>query len=190
VNNFGSNTVSAFRFDSAGTLTPVAVSPTGQTPIGLAADPSGQFIYVGNHMGNSITAYSVAPRSGALTPVGGPPSSAGACGVSCHTNPLRLTIDPTGRFAYASNVGNNTVSVYALSKGMLAPLAPPLSTGRHPFGLTLDATGKFLYVVNKVDNTISAFSVNAPQTMFSEVPGSPFRSGGSGPVGIVIVPTQ
>lgn len=189
VNNFGSNTVSAFRIDSiSGTLAAAASpSPTGQTPMGLIADPNGKFVYVGNHMGNSVTAYSVAPGSGSLTPVGGAPSNAGACSVSCHSEPLRLAIDPAGQFAYVSNVGNNTVSAYSLNNGTLTPVSASLPTGQHPFGVALDPTGSFLYVVNKVDNTISAFSVNAPQAMFTSVPGAPFPAGGSGPVGIVIV---
>jgi hypothetical protein len=54
------------------------------------------------------------------------------------------------------------------------------------FGATARRNG--LYVVNKVDNNISAFSVNAATGLLSPVSGSPFPSGGNGPVGIIIVP--
>jgi 6-phosphogluconolactonase (cycloisomerase 2 family) len=192
VNNFNANTVTALQIDSAnGALSGTAASfATGQTPIGLIADPNGKFLYVGNHMGNSITAYGVNPSNGALTPVGSPPNSSGACSVSCHTNPLRLAIDPTDRFAYATDVGNNSVAAFSLNNGTLTPIASSAPTGQHPFGLALDPSGKFLFVVNKVDNTISAFGVNSTQGMFASVPGAPFPAGGSGPVGIVIVAKQ
>jgi 6-phosphogluconolactonase len=192
VNDFNANTVTALQIDSAsGALSPtVALFVTGQTPISLIADPNGKFLYVGNHMGNSITAYGVNPSNGALTPVGGQPNSSGACSVSCHTNPLRLAIDPTDHFAYATDVGNNTVAAFSLNNGTLTPVAPPAPTGHHPFGVALDPSGKFLYVVNKVDNTVSAFVVNSTQGMFASVPGTPFPAGGNGPAGIVIVPKQ
>jgi 6-phosphogluconolactonase (cycloisomerase 2 family) len=54
--------------------------------------------------------------------------------------------------------------------------------------VALDSKGSFLYVVNKADNNISAFSVNAATGLLSPVSGSPFPSGGNGPVGIIIVP--
>jgi len=190
VNNLDANTVSVLQIDStSGDLSPVTGSPfaTGQTPIGLIADPNGKFLYVGNHMGNSITAYNVNPGSGALTPVGGQPNNSGACADSCHTNPLRVVIDPTDQFAYVTDVGNNSVSAFSLNNGILAPIAPPVPTGQHPFGVAIDPSGRFLFVANKVDNTISALDVNSAQAKFASIPGSPFLSGGTGPVGIVIV---
>lgn len=103
-------------------------------------------------------------------------------------NPLRLAIAPSDRFAYAANVGDNSLSVFSLSgNGALTPATAPVLTGQHPFGVAFDSTGNFLYVANKVDNTISGFAVNSTTGTLAPLLSSPFPAGGSGPVGILTV---
>jgi 6-phosphogluconolactonase len=195
----GANTVSAFTIDSStGALAAVAGSPfaTGSTPIGLTADPNGMFVYVADHMSDAatpadtISRFSVDPMSGALRPLGPLPVLQPNCSSSCHVNPLRVVAHPSGKFAYAANVGANTLSALSLQNGSLTAIASPVATGQHPFGVAFDPTGSFLYVVNKLDNNISAFSVNSATGMLSPLPGVPFAAGGNGPVGIVIVPSH
>jgi 6-phosphogluconolactonase (cycloisomerase 2 family) len=137
---------------------------------------------------DSIASYRIDPGSGTLTHVAGALSPKVSCHSACHLNPMRLAIHPTQPFAYASNVGANSVSPYALrSNGSLSPVSGPVPTGQHPFGLALDPRGNFLYVTNKVDDTISGFAVNSTTGLLSALPGSPFPAGGKGPRGIVIV---
>ena len=100
---------------------------------------------------------------------------------------MRLAVHPNDQFVYATNVQAGTVSAFGIITGGLSPIAE-FPTGQHPFGVALDSKGSFLYIVNKLDNNISAFSVNAATGLLSPVSGSPFASGGNGPVGIVIVP--
>jgi 6-phosphogluconolactonase (cycloisomerase 2 family) len=188
------NTVSAFQIGSNGMLTAVPGSPFATanssgfaSAVGLAADPGGKFLFVGDHMAQAIVPFNINPTSGALTPVSTLPTPAASCGVSCHNNPLRLAVHPNDQFVYATNVQAGTVSAFGIVSGGLSPISE-FPTGQHPFGVALDSKGSFLYVVNKVDNNISAFSVNATTGLLSPVSGSPFPSGGNGPVGIVIVP--
>ena len=111
----------------------------------------------------------------------------------CHsgdTRPLRMVAHPNNTFAYVSNVEAGTLSTFRLNNGSLSPVTADAATGQHPFGIALDPTGSFLYVANKVDDTISAFSVNAMTGIPSSLAHSPFPAGGSGPVGIVIVPSH
>jgi 6-phosphogluconolactonase len=195
------NTISAFSIDGAtGALTAVPGSPfaTGTTPIGLAPDPNGIFVYVGDHMANvasaadAISAFNVNPMNGALTRVGAPPIQQSSCGISCHDNPvhpLRLVIHPTARFAYVAGVGENSVLAFRLNNGSLSAAANPVATGQHPFGMAFDPTGSFLYVANKVDNNISGYSVDSMTGMLTPLNNSPFPAG-SGPVGIVVVHKQ
>jgi 6-phosphogluconolactonase len=196
------NAISAFSIDtSTGALTPVAGSPfaSGTTPIGLAADPNGLFVYVGDHMANvtsaanAISAFNVDASNGSLTRVGGPPSQQSSCAISCHNNPLhplRVAIHPAARFAYVTGVGENSVFPFSLHNGSLSPISNPAATGQHPFGMAFDPTGSFLFVANKVDNTISGFSVDSTMGTLTPLMNSPFPSGGSGPVGIVTVRHQ
>jgi DNA-binding beta-propeller fold protein YncE len=200
VNNFPDsmvsdfNTVSAFQISSNGMLTAVPASPFPTanssgfaSSIGLAADSAGKFLFVADHMAQAIVPFNIDPASGALTPASTLPTPPSSCGVSCHNNPLRLAVHPNDQFVYATNVQSGTVSAFSIVTGGLSPIAE-FPTGQHPFGVALDPKGNFLYIVNKVDNNISVFSVNAANGLLSPVSGSPFPSGGSGPVGIAIVP--
>lgn len=194
VNSLNSNFVSGFQIDpTTGALSavPGMSFATGQTPIGILFDPNGKFIYVGDHMQNTFSGFSV-DASGALTQVSGPTVASTGC-PGCHsgdTRPLRLVAHPNNSFAYVSNVEAGTLSSFRLNNGSLSPVTADAPTGQHPFGIALDPTGSFLYVANKVDNTISGFSVNAMTGIPSPLAHSPFPAGGSGPVGIVIVPSH
>jgi 6-phosphogluconolactonase len=200
VNNFPDsmasdfNTVSAFQVSSNGMLTAVPGSPFATansvgfaSSMGLAADSGGKFLFVADHMAQAIVPFSIDPTSWALTPTSALPTPPASCGVSCHNNPLRLAVHPNDQFVYATNVQAGTVSAFSIVTGGLSPIAE-FPTGQHPFGVTLDPKGSFLYVVNKVDNNISVFSVNASSGLLSAISGSPFPSGGSGPVGIIVAP--
>jgi 6-phosphogluconolactonase (cycloisomerase 2 family) len=185
------NTISTFSINSAtGALSPAGPalatsSPAGITaPIGIATD--GRFLFVGNHMAESVVSFSINNSNGALTATSSLPPPAGACAVSCHHNPLRLAVHPTDKFIYWTNVQAGTLSAFNINNGNLA-LISEAAAGQHPFGLALDPSGMLLYVVNKVDNTISGFSVNPSTGMVSPIAGSPFAEGGNDPTDIVIV---
>jgi 6-phosphogluconolactonase (cycloisomerase 2 family) len=84
----------------------------------MTANPSGDFLYVVDHMQvakpghpqQSIASFRIDPDSGALTHVAGVFSPKVKCGSACHLEPLRLAIHPAQHFAYASNVGADSVS--------------------------------------------------------------------------------
>jgi 6-phosphogluconolactonase (cycloisomerase 2 family) len=188
------NAVSTFLIDSAtGALTlagaPQATSsPAGITaPIGIVTD--GTFVFVGNHMAESVVPLTVNGVSGTLSPASPLPAPAASCGVSCHHNPLRLAVDPKDKFIYWTNVQAGTLSTFNINNGALMAVSET-PTGQHPFGLALDPSGSLLYVVNKADNTISGFSVNSSTGMVLPVSGSPFPEGSQAPTDIVIVAKQ
>jgi 6-phosphogluconolactonase (cycloisomerase 2 family) len=186
------NTVSAFQIGANGALIPIAGSPfpTSSTAgfasaIGLAADPAGKFLFVGDHMAQSIVPFNI-NATGALTPVSALPAAAPSCSVSCHNNPLRLAVHPNDQFLYASNVQAGTVSAFKITNGALSSIAE-VPAGQHPFGVALDPTGQFLFAVNKVDNTVSAYSVNSSTGMPSPLNGSPFSGNLNAPTDIVVI---
>ena len=190
------NTVSAFQIGGDGSLVTVTGSPfsTASTAgfassIGLAMDPAGKFLFVSDHMAQAIVPFSVS-GTGSLTAVSTLPTSASSCSVSCHSNPLRLTVHPNSQFAYASNVQAGTVSAFKITNGVLSPGAADMAAGQHPFGVALDPMGQFLFAVNKVDNTISAFSVDMTTGALSTVSGSPFSGSLNAPTDIVVVAMQ
>ena len=189
------NTVSSFNIGANGALTAVPGSPFATAnwagfaaAIGLAADPSGKFLFVGDHMAETIVPFSIG-ASGALTPVSPLPTPAPSCSVSCHNNPLRIAVHPNDQFVYATNVQAGTLSAFKLVNGALSSIAE-VPTGQHPFGVAMDPAGTFLFVANKVDNTLSAFSVNSTTGTVSPVSGSPFSGGMSAPTDIVVIARQ
>lgn len=194
LNNGTGNTVTTFSINgTTGALTPAGSSfptsnPPGITaPIGLATD--GRFLFVGNHMAESVVSFNINSSNGALSAVSALPAPAPACAVSCHNNPLRLAVDPMDKFVFWTNVQAGTLVSFNINNGNLS-FVTSASTGQHPFGLAFDPGGNFLFVVNKVDNSISAFSVNSSTGTVSPVQGSPFAEGGNAPTDIVIVAKQ
>lgn len=189
------NTVSSFQIGTNGALTAVAGSPFSTassagfaSSLGLATDPAGKFLFVGNHMAQSIVPFSIG-AGGALTPASAPPAPAAGCTVSCHNNPLRLAVHPNSQFVYATNVQAGTVSVFKATNGMLSSIGEA-PAGQHPFGVALDPSGTFLFVVNKVDSSISAYSVNSVTGMVAPLSGSPFFGGLNAPTDIIFIPQQ
>jgi DNA-binding beta-propeller fold protein YncE len=80
VANSGDGTLSGFQINTTtGYLTAVAGSPFvtgGGEPLAVVIDPSDQFLYVTNGSApnaNSISAFTIAVSTGALTPVPGSP---------------------------------------------------------------------------------------------------------------------
>jgi YVTN family beta-propeller protein len=189
------NTVSSFQIGADGALTPVAGSPFATassagfaSSIGLAMDPAGSFLFVGDHMAQAVVPFNIS-STGALTPVSALPAAATGCSVSCHNNPLRVTVHPNNQFVYATNVEAGTVSAFKITNGVLSSIAE-VPTGQHPFGVALDSSGGFLFAVNNVDNSVSVFSVNSSSGMASPVSGSPFSGNMNAPTDIVVIPMQ
>jgi len=176
-----SNNVSAYTLDaSSGALTAVAGSPfgTGNGPNAAAIDGKGMFLYVANQNfpagSGSISAYVINAASGVLIPIAGAPFVADG-------EPYGLTVDPTGKFAYITNVFSNSVSAYtidAISGAVTPAVGSPFATGGgEPEGVAVDPTGKFVYVPNSETNSVSAFAINATSGTLTGVAGSPFATG-------------
>lgn len=189
------NTVSAFQIGANGALSAAPGSPFATansagfaSAIGLAADPSGKFLFVADHMAQAVVPFSIA-STGSLTALSALPSPAPSCSVSCHSNPLRLTAHPNDRFVYATNVQAGTVTAFSITNGALSAVAEAPS-GAHPFGVALDPTGSFLFVANKADNTISAYAVNSSTGALAPVGGSPFSGSLNAPTDIVVIAKQ
>jgi 6-phosphogluconolactonase len=142
VANEGSNNVSAFEVCASalpgcsatdGSLVSVTGSPfsAGLGPISLAADPSGNFVYVADTNSNQLSAYRINLSTGALTPLTTPTESTG-------TNPTFVAVHPGGNFVYVPNSGSDSISGFRLTtqSGVLTPLATA-STASHPVGVAL-----------------------------------------------------
>jgi DNA-binding beta-propeller fold protein YncE len=142
------------------------------------------FVYVGNRGSNNVSAYTINPRTGALSATRGSPFLAGKY-------PAGIAADPTGKFLYVGNSGDNNVSAFTINphSGALSAISgSPFPTGSYPAGVVVDPTGKFLYVGNNTGNNVSAYTINTATGALSAVTGAPFDAGQQ-PTGVSVDPT-
>ncbi|HVS10716.1 MAG TPA: beta-propeller fold lactonase family protein, partial [Planctomycetota bacterium] len=133
-----SDVVVACDFDAMGTLgSVIGTFPAGATPVDLATDPLGRFLYAANldPLGaGSVSVYQVDPVSGLLDP--GTPVLAGL-------NPAGATVELSGRFAYVVSETSNDVHAFSIEPmfGGLTPLGN-VPAGMMPAGVTTVGTMK------------------------------------------------
>ena len=142
------------------------------SPVGFIVNGIPGFAYVANGTYGSvvtgtISAFSVDPNTGSLTPVPGSPFAAGA-------NPTSVTADPTGKFLYEVNDNNgataNDLFAFTINPttGVLTPITgSPFASGNGTLSVSVDPTGKFLYTADSEGDSnttsppsISQFSIN------------------------------
>ncbi len=180
--NYVSNTISAFTVSAiTGELTEVAGSPfaAGTSPTAVRVDTSGRFVYASNYgwpAAGSVSAYAINPASGALTPLAGSPFAAGNGSSS-------LAVDPAGRFVYASNLLNDTVTAFSINSisGVLSRIDFDAGTAgtqdlavtnARPVAIRVDPTGRFTYLATACGNPW-AFTINATSGTLTRVDSDP-----------------
>jgi DNA-binding beta-propeller fold protein YncE len=106
----------------------VASAPLAGQPSGLAVEPNGQFVYTADS--NDVSAFSVDPANGSLSPVTLSPAITLA-------NITGVYVEPAGHYLYVTT-GSQTVAgaVYGFSIGsngnLTAVSAQPLATPKLP----------------------------------------------------------
>ncbi|MEA3208157.1 MAG: 6-phosphogluconolactonase [Chthoniobacter sp.] len=163
--DLGTDNVWIFRLDAdKGTLTPTE-PPSGKVPPGagprhLTIHPNGQFAYVCNEMGLSVTAFSRDTASGALTAVQTLPTlpeGTATTGVST----AEIFCHPTGKWLYVSNRGHDTLAVYGLgADGKLTWIENAPALVKVPRGFAIDPTGKWLITAGQDDDRIAVLKID------------------------------
>lgn len=177
---------------NTGTVTAFAITPTtgvlsqvgaplscGSFPNSLVADPTGQFLYV-----NTGHGFSIAPTTGALTPLPGSPFT-GLGGP--------LAMDPRGKFLYGGGQGIQVNAIGPTGVPRPVPGLPFLSSATSFNAIMVHPMGQFVYAThfatpaNPQGEIVAALV--APAGTLTAVPGSPFTGGGmSGPIGGIVEP--
>src|SRR5215472_9073522 len=190
--------VSMFTVNSctgAFTATTPATIPTGpqsslQGSEDMVVDRSGRFVYVANLVSNvagpsAISMYTINATTGVLTPT--TPAS-----VAAGWSPLSITVDPSGRFAYAANQDDGTISMYTIngSTGVLTPMTPAsVNAGGSPFAFAVTPSGKFAYMVDNLFDRVVQYTID--QTTGTLIPVTPVSAPtGKGPTAVVVDPSS
>ena len=130
--------VAGYTIDtSTGSLTGLWALP-GDIPSAVAADPSGNFLYVTeNGLGNDIFAYTIDSTTGGLKLVK-PLPFVGA--LPTEVDPISLAVDPSGKFVYVANILSKNISAYRINgtTGALAPIpGSPFPAGVAPASVAI-----------------------------------------------------
>src|SRR5262249_36976426 len=167
-----SSGINAYRVDShSGSVTSIFSSPfvVGNSPYGIAIDPSNQFAYVANQGEGTISLLKIDVTSGTLKEIT-PRTQAG-------TSPGPVLMDPGGKFLFVANQGSNDISVFSIgTSGALSPVTQPdgslaVSVGSIPTTLSMPNSGDMLFVSVPTFSSIYAFSVSSGA--LTPAPGSP-----------------
>jgi 6-phosphogluconolactonase len=86
-------------------------------------------------------------------------------------------VSENGHYLYVANLGNSTVSSYAIDQqtGALTPILPAVSVDS-PSAMAQDVTGHYLYVTSQNMNIVTTFSIDQATGALSAV-GSPVPTG-------------
>ena len=130
----------------------------------ILSDPEGNFVFVPDLGLDKILIYRLDRAMGTLL-ANDPPWGATAPGAG----PRHLAFLPDGRFAYAIDELDSTVTVFRCqaARGSLQPLQsvptlPPDFHGKnYPAEVTVHPSGKFLYGSNRGHDSIVVFSIDA-----------------------------
>ena len=186
VTNPGIGMVTAFSF-SNGVLTqlPTSPVPSGAGAIGLAVDGSERFLYVANPSASNpppfssttgnISGFNIDPSTGALGTMPGSPFTA-----TNGKGPSAVTVDPSGRFVYATTTGSS-FSIWCFT--ITPPSGQLVAATNSPFSLTagglfalIDPSGNYLYIGSQDANGIAGYTYDPSTGAPTAITGSPFST--------------
>lgn len=131
----------------------VKTIPVGSWPIGLAALPNGNYIYVANASDDNVSVIQTLDNTVVATiPVGAFPTEVAAL--------------PNGNFVYVTNYYNANVSVIRTSDNTVVDTIP---VGTNPRGLAVLPDGNYVYVTNEEDDSVSVIRTS-DNTVVATIP--------------------
>jgi 6-phosphogluconolactonase len=176
----GQSQILSFAINSDGSLTSLSPTPgpanTNVITKTMAADSSGQFLFVDDVTNNAVDVFSI-DTSGALTAVSGSPFSGGSLpfpGVAGG-----VLTDSAGKFLYQASIPGFTIFTVDGQTGGLTPISgPPFPENDAPFEMVLDPSGKFMYAddANNSTNQVSGFALDSASGSLTALANSPFPS--------------
>jgi 6-phosphogluconolactonase len=163
--DLGLDKVMVYKLDAAaGTIVPndppSASVPPGAGARHLAFHPSGEFAYVINEMGNSVTVFHYDRGHGILDPVetvGTLPAD-----FSGTSYCAEVAVHPSGKWLYGSNRGHDSIAVFEIDggSGKLTLRGVTPCGGKWPRHFAIDPSGKFVVVANQHTNDLVPFRID------------------------------
>src|SRR6202789_2643322 len=154
VPDLGTDQIDIYKVDAAKGTFAVNDPAFGTVKAGLgprhfAFGPGAKFAYALCEMGSSVVVFSYDSAKGSLTPVQTISNlPADFKGVD---NSAEIEVDASGRFLYASNRGNDSLTVFSIrpAKGTLTKVQVVPTQGKTPRNFAIDPSGKWLIAANQ-----------------------------------------
>ncbi|WP_038163510.1 lactonase family protein [Verrucomicrobium sp. BvORR106] len=166
--DLGCDRVFIYKLDpAAGTITPNAPAfgtvPAGGGPRHFAFHPNGKYAYVCNEMTCTVTAFNYDAGRGALEEIATVSTLPEGTAVDPKFSTAETQVHPSGKFAYVSNRGHNTIAVYSVDAGTgklkLVENAPSIVETPRNFGI--DPSGKWLIAAGQSSSSLAVFAIDA-----------------------------
>lgn len=167
VADLGTDEVAIYNFDATrgklttGTQAFMTLAP-GSGPRHAVMHPSGKFFYVMTELSSVITEFfyeTEMKRFTAINTVKTLPEE-----FKGDNSGAEIAMHPTGKFVYASNRGDDSITVFSVNdpkRALLKAEQHISSGGKTPRQFELDPTGRWLLAGNQGSDNIAIFSVDA-----------------------------
>jgi 6-phosphogluconolactonase len=158
-----------------------AFFPLGNNPVAVNVLAGGNFVYAVNESDGTVSALQVG-SNGVL-------SSVGLFKVG--TAPNAVASDPTGKFLYVTDGASNQLYGFQVQAGgSLVMMPAPVKTDNLPDAVAVDPLGIYVYVANYDGNDVSSYSIDKSTGIATPIPGSITYAVGSGPLCILVEPSE
>lgn len=165
VADLGLDEVFVYKFNKKdGTLSPndppFTKVKAGGGPRHFSFHPNGRYGYSNHEMGSAVSVFDYDAKKGVLTEkqlISTLPE--GFTGV---THTAEVLVHPTGKFAYASNRGHDSIAVYSVDKasGKLTTVEIEPTQGKTPRNFVIDPSGQYLLAENQDSDSIVIFRID------------------------------
>ncbi len=146
----------------------------------IAIDQVNRRLYAINDGSNTLSAFSINPTTGALSALPFSPITLGS-GFW-----LTVAVHPSGSPVIVGD-GGSTPSVMSFhvtaTTAVAAPGSPYVPGTSEPFSSKFSVNGNYFYTGGNDGNLFAGYSVNPATGALTALPGSPFNSGGTFPLG-------
>jgi 6-phosphogluconolactonase (cycloisomerase 2 family) len=154
--------------------------PLGNNPVAVNV-VNGSFVYAVNETDHAISAFQVG-SDGVLSSIGLFPVG---------TTPNAIASDPAGKFLYVTDgAANQMYGFQVQAGGSLVMMPTPFRTDNLPDAVAVDPRGLYIYVANYNGNDVNAYTIDASTGNATPVAGSTTYAVGTGPLCILIEPSE
>lgn len=137
--------------------------PPGSGPRHMKFHPDGDVIYVLNELSLAVTTFRYDAATGTMTPIQTVPTLCEEVkSEEMFNSASEIRVHPSGRFVYAANRGNDTITVLGVdpeTKQLEVVETEPIR-GAWPRNFNLDPTGKWLLAAGRDSHTVAVFSID------------------------------